>query len=105
MDKKILNFRTTEAAMEYAENLGKNDYDIVEIDGKKTFICSTSLPLERFRSPIETIVENFLKEMGMDDENEIYDISNYIGAEMSSQLMTMIENHTPYGIESAMMNF
>lgn len=99
-------FRTIESAKEYAElNLGKNGSDIVDVNGKKVWICATSIPLERFRTPIETIVEEFLEEMGMEKEMDRLDIANFIGAEMSSKLIEMIEENSPYGIESSFMEF
>lgn len=103
----MMKFKTVESAKEYAMlNLKKNDWEIVDIDGKKTFLCDTSIPLERFfRDSIEKTVDNFLKLMGMEDENERCDISFFIGAEMSTKLIEMIEDNSPFGIESAFMDF
>lgn len=102
----MMRFKTVDSAKEYAMlNLKKNDWEIVDIDGRKTFLCDTSIPLERFRDPIEETVDKFLQMMGMEDENERLDIAMYIGAEMSSKLIEMIEDNSPYGIESAYMEF
>lgn len=104
---EIQKFESLEAAKEYAElNLGKYQWEIVDINGKKTWLSATSIPLEeRFRDPIEQVVENFLKEMGMENENDRLDIAMFIGAEMCNQLLDMIEKHSPYGIESAFQEF
>ena len=102
----MTKFNSIDSAMEYANlNLGKNDYEIVEIGGTKTFISSTTIPLERFRDPIEEIVDKFLSEMGMEDENERLDIAMFIGAEMSSKLIEMIEENSPYGIACSYVNY
>ena len=100
-------FRTTDSAKEYAElNFGKNECEVVEIDGKETWLSSTCIPLEtRFRDPIEESVRSFLKEMGMADENEMDDISMFIGAELSSHLISMIEANSPYKILCAYQNY
>ena len=102
----MMKFKTVESAKEYAMlNLKKNDWEIVDIDGKKTFLCDTSIPLERFRDPIEKTVDDFLQMMGMEDEKERLDIAMFIGAKLSSDLIEMIEDNSPYGIESAFMDF
>jgi hypothetical protein len=100
-------FETVEAAKEYATSeIGKKGCDIVEINGKKTWISSTSIPLEaRFREPIEMAVDHFLAEMGMEDNSDKDDIVAFIGAEISTKLIEMIEKESPYGIECAYTNF
>ena len=96
-------FNTVEEAKEYAqENLYKHDSEVVDIAGKKTWISGTSLPLEeRFRTPIEETVAEFLKEMGYCDFDALCDIT----AEVSEVLINKIREKTPLGIECAYVNF
>lgn len=87
-----LNFENVEKALEYSHRLGKNQVKIATVEGKPAFICSTLLPLERrLRQPIEDVIKDFLREVGITDEDEIEDTAMYIGADISTELMKKIE--------------
>lgn len=101
-------FKTEEAAIEYAEEeIGKYDYEIVLVDGKKTFLCATGLPLEEvIRYRIEEILGDFAKLMGEDDEDmEIEDGINFIGAQMEEKMCEMIEEYLDLKILCAYQDF
>lgn len=100
-------FKTDEEAIEYAtKEIGKYGSIICIVDGKLTFLSATSLPIEeRLREPIENMVREFLKEIGIEDEYENEDISNYIGAEMCNKVEEMIEKQADIKILSAYMDF
>lgn len=99
----MLEFKTADEAKEFAlENGHKYGSDVVLIDGKKTWVSTTSLPLEeRFRTPIENALRDFFKEMGYDDDDSL----RFIGAEVSAVLIDKIKEVTPLGIECAYANF
>ena len=99
-------FDTEEEAIECASSeLGKHDSAIVTVEGKKTFLTSTGLPIEdRLRSPIETIVKEFLKEMTY-DESMLDDTVNLIGAEMCEALIDKLEKHADVKVVSAYLNY
>lgn len=69
-------FETTKAAYDYAETLGKYDWEICYIKNRNTkaFLCSTDLPLEEFfRGKLERMIGEFLKETGIETpEDEIW---------------------------------
>ena len=95
-------FNTEKEATTYAEEtLYKRDSEVVEVAGKKTWLSATSIPLEeRFREPIETAVQNFFDEMGLDD-----DAVAYIGAQVSGILIEKIEENSPLKILCAYQNY
>ena len=99
----MLEFNNADEAKEFAlENGHKYGSDVVMIDGKKTWISTTSLPLEeRFRTPIEEAVRSFFEEMGYNDDDALC----FIGAEVSTALINKIREVTPLGIECAYANF
>lgn len=101
-------FKTEEAAIEYAEEeIGKYEYEIVSINGKKTFLCATTLPLEEvIRSRVENILTNFVKLMGEDDEdvNKLDGIS-FIGAQVDEKMCKMIEKYLDFKILCAYQDF
>ena len=103
---KMLTFDSRAKALEYAEELGKYDYMIAEVEGKRAFLCATVLPLEALiRSHVETIVTDFLKEMDLKDEKDIDDIANEIGAEISGDIEVAIENTADVHIICAHLDF
>lgn len=105
---ELKSFSTDEEAIDYAEkSIGKYNAEIVLVGGKKTLLSATGLPLEdRFRTPIEQAVLNFLKEMGMDeDDNDALDIMNYIGAQMQETLEDLIEKNSEFRILSAYQGY
>lgn len=92
--------------IEYAENIGKYDYEIAKVEGKPAMLSSTILPFEEiFRYPIEEIVRDVLGEMGFEDKNKIDDISMFIGAEMEGVLIDMIEQEANVLIYTAGLDF
>lgn len=97
-----VNFKTRIDALNYAsDTIGKNDYELVYVQDKLTFLTSTNIPIElRFREPIEIIVEDFLKEIRY-EAHDIDDIANYIGAEICSILIDKIEEETGVSILSS----
>ncbi len=100
----IREFVNGNAALEYASSLHRDDAVIAIVNGHKTLLTSTSLPIERrFREPIEDAVRGFLAEMAYD--GDIDDITNLIGAEVSAMLWSKIEANTPLRILSANNNF
>lgn len=105
--RKRIKFKTTESAIEYAENnIGKYDCIIAEIEEKPAILSATSLPLEEmFRDPIEEIVRSLLTELEYGNEDDIEDIALYIGAEISGKLMDMIEEEANVIIASAYQEF
>ena len=91
----MLNFENADKAKEFALENG-HKY------GRKTWISTTSLPLEeRFRTPIEDAVRSFFEEMGYEDDDALC----FIGAEVSTALINKIREVTPLGIECAYANF
>ena len=106
--KNIKEFETEEAALKYAvENISKNDYEIVLVNGKKTFLCATLLPIEaQIRDRIESILYDFVKLLGEDpDDLYIDDGINYIGAQMDEKISEMIEERLDVKILSANLTF
>lgn len=106
--KNIKEFETEEAALKYAvENISKYDYEIVLVNGKKTFLCATLLPIEaQIRDRIESILYDFVKLLGEDpDDLYIDDGINYIGAQMDEKISEMIEERLDVKILSANLTF
>lgn len=102
--EEFKEFSSDDEAVEYAEkNIGKYNAEIVKIEGKKTLLSATGLPMEdRFRDPIEQIVRDFIKEMGEDPENmDMEDVVMYIGAQLEGTLEDLIEKNTGLRILSA----
>ena len=97
------DFNCKDDALRYAENhLGKYESEIAHVNGKKTLICATDLPLEvRFRNSIEMMVRDFFTEMDYEDDDVVYSV----GAELSEQLMNMITHHTPLDIVCAYQSY
>ena len=90
---EIKRFETEDEAYDYAETLGKYEFNKVLVGNKPAFVSSTDIPIEtRFRYPIEEIVRNFcIDEMGIEDEDFIDDMANEIGADICGELTDMIE--------------
>lgn len=106
--ENVKEFETEEAALKYAaENISKYDYEIVLVNGKKTFLCATSLPIEaQIRDRIESILYDFVKLLGEDpDDLYIDDGINYIGAQMDEKISEMIEERLDVKILSANLTF
>ena len=106
--KNIKKFKTEEAALKYAvENIGKYDYEIVLVNGKKTFLCATSLPIEaQIRERIEGILTDFVELLGEDpDDIDITDGVNFIGVQMEEKMHEMIEEYLNLKILSACLDF
>lgn len=87
-------------ALERAAKLNKYDSEVSIVDGKRTLLTSTTLPIEeRLRAPIETAVENFLKEVEYD--GDIDDAVNFIGAQMCEALIEKLSDVANISIISA----
>lgn len=66
------------------QNLSKKQYEVALVNGKRTFLCSTSIPLEEFlRTDIETMVIDFLELMCV-DTSKAEEVAIEIGADVSS---------------------
>ena len=78
-------FKNENEALEYIKrNLLKKEYDVALVDGKKTFLCATSIPLEEFlRNDIEAMVTDFLAVMKI-NTSKAEEIAIDIGADVSS---------------------
>ncbi len=99
-------FQNKDAALDYAKSLGKNDSEVAIVDGDKTFLTSTSLPIEsRFREPINELINDFLKEIGFTDENEIDDLSLDISGQVSEKLLEMLDSQAKVKILSPYLNY
>lgn len=97
-------FKSVAEAREYAAtNIHKNSSEIAEVMGMPSFLCSTGIPLERrLREPIEIAVKDFLDELGINDSE---DISAYIGAEVCSRLVDMIQDQANVNVISAWLDY
>lgn len=100
-------FNSAKDALEYAGSLNKNESEIAIVEGKKTLLSATSLPIEsRFRLPLETILRETIKEFGDDaSDEELDDAVCDIGAELSNTLIDMIEKRLGYQILSPYQNY
>lgn len=78
-------FKSKNEALEYVKgNLLKKEFEVALVDGKKTFLCATSIPLEEFlRDDIEAMVTDFLKVMKI-NTSKAEEIAIDIGADVSS---------------------
>ncbi len=106
------NFKNRKEATEYMKTIHKDMGEVVTINGRIAFVSSTSIPIEnRFRYPIEAIVNDFFKEVGFGkeevDKDEINkdDIINLIGAEVSEYLIKKITRYSGVIIASANLDF
>lgn len=102
-------FSSRKAALDYAENLKKNECEIVEVteddESFPAFLSSTSIPLEtRLRNPIEEATREFLIELGFNEDNA-EDLATEIGAELSSDLVKKIEERAHVKILCRYDNF
>ena len=97
-------FNSISEAREYAAtNIHKNSGEIAEVMGMPSFLCSTSIPLERrLREPIEIAVKDFLDELGVNDSE---DISMEIGAEIGDILIDMIHDRANVNVICAWLNY
>jgi len=89
-----LRFRTEDSALEYAEeNIGKYDYEVVEVDGVKTILSATHLPGdELIRNDIESIAERLVRLAGKDpDDMDTLDEINFFGAEITSYILERLQ--------------
>ncbi len=99
-------FKTEDDAKMYAsKNLGKNDSEVVYVEGKKTFLSSTALPIEdRLRTPVETMVNELLCELGF-DESEAEDDAALIGAQICESVIEKLEKYTDVKVVSAYLDY
>ena len=105
--RAMKQFNSAKDALEYAGSLNKNESEIAIVEGKKTLLSATSLPIEaRFRLPLETILRETIKEFGDDaSDEELDDAVCDIGAELSNTLIDMIEKRLGYQILSPYQNY
>ena len=92
----MISFRTDKAALEYAEdNLGKYEYEIVKVDDKLTYLCSTTLPIEEaLRDPIEEAIREFLDNLPINDNGYKDDVIAFMGAELCGKAMDMLDKES-----------
>jgi len=78
------DFETREEAIRYIdENFSKTEWEVANVNGKRSFLCATAIPLEEFlRNDIEVMVTEFLSTMGIEDDGN--EIAIEIGADVSS---------------------
>ena len=78
------DFETREEAIRYIdENFSKTEWEVANVNGKRSFLCATAIPLEQFlRNDIEAMVTEFLSTMGIEDDGN--EIAIEIGADVSS---------------------
>ena len=107
LEERMREFFSKQEALEYINaNLTKRQYEIAMVEGEKTFMCATSIPLERLlRYPIETLVADVLDVMGVDDketrDNTIFDI----GAEVSGIIENKIREYAHIDFLCAYQNW
>lgn len=82
---KYNEFKNREEALRHIHaNLLKKEYEVAYVNGKKSFLCATSIPLEEFlRNDIEVMVTDFLEVMGI-NKSKAEEIAIDIGADASS---------------------
>jgi len=86
-------FKNDEEALEYAKNFGKYHSEVVCVNGKRTFLTSTCLPIEqRLRTHFEDTVREFVTSLGVDESDELDDGLFRIGAELEELVMNESED-------------
>ncbi len=96
-----MEFKTKEAAMEAAKELGKKEYLIATVGGKKAFLSNTSIPVDMWlREPMQVMITDFLKEVGFEsvaaEENAI-DIAPRLQEVLEKELKNIgVEIISPY---------
>ena len=89
-------------AYEYTKNIDKRNYEIGCYQGKVLFLCSTSIPIEnRLRLPIESMVNDFVKDMikegaeiTIDNDSTIGEFIIDLSADVSDYILKEIEKQT-----------
>lgn len=101
-------FKSKKIALEYAKKeIGKNEYEIVKINGQKTVLCSTGLPIEAIlREKFETALEEFIEEVGENpDDVDTRDGIDFLGAEVTSLVMNNSKEYLGVDIISAGLDY
>lgn len=97
-------FKTEEGALEYAANLHREEREIVLVNGKRTVLSSTCLPMEaHIRTPLEEIIRKELEALSFD--GDIDDTTMYIGAELTSTIASEIAAAANVRYLSANLNY
>lgn len=90
--KETLNYFDSEAeALKYAsDNIGKYDYEVVNIAGNTTILANSSTPQEfLINEPVQDVVEEIFKRLGIED----WDTIKTIGKEVSEQMQLSLYEH------------
>lgn len=99
-------FANKNDALRYVKkNLSKKQYEVALVNGKKAFLCATSIPLEEFlRNQIETMITEFLDVMEI-DTSEASDIAIDVGADVSSIIEDKLINIANIDVVCAYENY
>lgn len=102
------SFTSKKIALEYAKKeIGKNEYEIVKINGQTAILCSTGLPIEKLlRTKFETALEEFITEIGNNpDDVDTRDGIDFLGAEVTSLIMNNSKKYLGVDIISARLDY
>jgi len=93
-------------ALTYAGTLSKNASEIVIVDGKKTFLTNTGLPIEKyFREKIEDFIHVFCDGMGIPESVDLDASVCFMGANLEQYVIGTLEDQLDIKILSCYASY
>lgn len=102
----LKKFSSKKKALEYAEEeIGKYDYEVVNIRGTKTILCSTGLPInELIRDRVEELFSDLVELVGNNPETHDDGIL-FLGAQTTDFIMKNLKKNLDIDVLSAFQDY
>lgn len=86
-------FENEKDALTYARTLSKNESAVVTVDGKRTFLTNTGLPIEKyFRTKIEDFIHTFCCDLGLPESTDLEGSICFMGANLEQYVIGTLED-------------